>query len=262
MSRTLVRQPKHIRHPLPEVFPLRFLNAILVIIFLCGILSAQEFSCPAGQADVMKYFALSQNLRATQNLKGTANPIYTRVFPDQDFAETGYWFWLKSQKGNGFDVKSFDANYVYMRSTELVWTDNSTFKRFIHDLPIAPRCVEEGKPGQEIQVKDTAFRYYSSCNPYKQSQLGTAVTNLDAPVRMDTEGRVGKVWTRVLHYQYNCNKDFEQCADEEQFFLGNGYGLWQWRHYKNGTLVKKILINNIEGGSTNATLPCANSYEP
>jgi len=210
----------------------------------------------------MKYFVLSGNLRGTQNLKGNGNPIYTRVVPNQDFAQTGYWFWLKSQKGNGFDVKAFDANYVYMRSTELVWTDNSSFKRFVHDLPIAPRCVQEGKPGREIKVKDTAFRYYSACNAYKQSDLGTAVLNLDAPFRIDTEGRIGKVWTRVLHYQYNCNKHFQQCADEEQFYLANGYGLWQWRHYKNGRLAKTTLINNIEGGSTDVSLPCANSYQP
>jgi hypothetical protein len=47
-----------------------------------------------------------------------------------------------------------------------------------------------------------------------------------------------------------------------QFFLANGYGEWQWKHYKNGTLVSSTLINNLEPETTDATLPCRNSCEP
>ncbi len=48
-----------------------------------------------------------------------------------------------------------------------------------------------------------------------------------APVQMDAGGSVGQVWTRVLHYHYNCDRSFQNCKDEEQFYLANGYGLWQ-----------------------------------
>jgi hypothetical protein len=236
---------------------MRYLFALAI---LAQMMFAQTFSCPTGEIDVMKYFVMAQSYRASQYMSGTKNPIYTKVFPDQDFAETGYWFWLKSAAGNGFDVKAFDANYVYMRSTELVWTDPKTFKRFVHDLPIAARCIPESSPGPEIKVSDTKYQYYSSCKAYKASQLGTAVNDLDAPVLMDTGGNIGQVWTRVLHYHYNCNANFGQCADEEQFYLANGYGEWQWKHYKNGALVSSTLINNIEPGTTNATLPCADCY--
>jgi hypothetical protein len=227
-----------------------------------GTLFAQEFSCPDGQIDVMKYFVMSESLRSNQYMSGTTNPIYTKVFPDEDFAEEGYWFWLKSATANGFDVKAFDGNNVYMRSTELIWTNNTTFKRFVHDLPITARCVPSGEAGPEIKVQDTSFQYYSSCKAYKESNIGTAVNDLDAPVLMDTGGNIGQVWTRVFHYYYNCNADFEQCTDEEQFFLANGYGEWQWKHYQNGVLVNSTLINNIESGTTNATLPCPDSYNP
>ena len=179
--------------------------------------SAQTFSCPAGQPDVMKYFVMSQERRADHFLDGKPNPIYTRVFPDNDSADRGYWFWLKSPKAHGFDVKSFDEKYVYMRSTELEWKDNSSFKRFEHDLPVAERCVEEGKPGQEIKVADTRFDYFSSCRRYKSSSVGTAVNDLDAPILMDAGGNIGRLWTRVLHYHYNCDKTFNDCKDEEQF---------------------------------------------
>lgn len=227
-----------------------------------GSLFGQQFSCPSGESDTMKYFVMAQNQRGHSFMSDTKNPIYTEVFPNLDFPTNGYWFWLKSSKAHGFDVKAFNEKYIYMRSTELVWTDNTTFKRFVHDLPIAARCVPEGKPGPEITVPDTIFQYYHSCKPYKQSQLGTAVNDLDAPVLMDTGGNIGRVWTRVLHYHYNCNKHFEQCNDEEQFYLANGYGLWQWRNYKSGNLANSTLINNLESGRAQATLPCTESYQP
>jgi len=148
-----------------------------------------------------------------------------------------------------------------MRSTELVWTDNTTFKRFDRDLPIAARCVSEGQAAPEIKVPDTGYQYYSDCKTYKKSGLGTAVNDLDAPAQIDAGGNIGQVWTRVLHYHYNCDPNFQQCADEEQFFLANGYGECQWKHYHNGLLVNSTLINNFESGSTNANLPCMNSYE-
>ncbi len=224
-------------------------------------LDAQSFSCPAGQTDVMQYFAMSQQNRAGQFLNGQPNPIYTEVFPGEDFAASGYWFWLKSATANGFDVKAFDQNYVYLRSTELVWTDNTTFKRFVDDLPAAARCVAANAAGPEIQVADTSFQYYSACSAYKSSNLGTSLNDLDAPVLMDTGGNVGQVSTRVLHYRYNCDSAFQNCGDEEQFFLASGYGLWQWKHYKNGVLVNSTLINNIEPGVASGTLPCTQAYE-
>lgn len=75
-----------------------------------------------------------------------------------------------------------------MRSTELMWKDNTSFKRFERDLPIAARCVPEGESGPEIKVPDTRFVYYSSCRSYKSSTLGTAVNDLDAPRQMDLGG--------------------------------------------------------------------------
>ncbi len=237
-----------------------------LLLFLCSLfpltLAAQEFSCPSGEADIMKYFVLDQTLRADHYLNGDPNPLFTKVFSDEDFSAAGYWFWLKSPEAQGFDVKSFDRKYVYMRSTELVWTDNTTFKRFDHDMPIAERCVPEGQPGREIKVSDTNYKYYAACHPYKSSHLGTVVNDLDAPVLMDTGGNIGRVWTRVLHYRYNCDANFEKCQDEEQFFLSNGYGLWQWKHFRNGDLKGSTLINQLQEGQPEATLPCEESYRP
>jgi len=64
----------------------------------------------------------------------------------------------------------------------------------------------------------------------------------------------------VLHYDYNCNRDFKDCRDEEQFFLANGYGLWQWKHFSKGSLVKTSLINDLKTGRATEGLPCPESY--
>jgi hypothetical protein len=224
--------------------------------------SAANFTCPAGQDDMMEYFVMAQPNRETQFMSGTPNPLYTQVFPDVDFAPSGYWFWLKSPTANGFDVDAFDENYVYLRSTELVWTDNTTFKRKHQDVPIAARCVASSAAGPQIQVANTQIDWYASCVQYQTSMLGTIVNNIDPPVLMDTGGNIGQLMTRVLHYQYNCDTNFQNCLDEEDFFLGLGYGQWQWQHYHGGALVQTTLINNLTSGTPTGTLPCANSYQP
>jgi hypothetical protein len=153
----------------------------LLLVIASSFANAQAFACPDGQADIMKYFVMDKEKRVNHFLNGKPNPIYTQVFPNQDFSPTGYWFWPKSPYAHGFDVKAFGEQYIYMRSTELEWKDNRMFKRFVHDLPIAARCVAEGKPGPEIKVEDTNFRYFSSCRPYKTSKVGKAVNDLGAP---------------------------------------------------------------------------------
>jgi hypothetical protein len=220
-----------------------------------------NFSCPASQDDMMTFFAMNQQTREKQFMNGSPNPIYTEVFPNLDFAPTGYWFWLKSADAHGFDVKAFDQNYIYIRSTELNWDDNTTFKRQVRDLPIAARCVAPESAGPAIQVADTTFQYFSACSPYKSSQVGLSFNSLDAPVVMDTGGNIGNISTRVLHYRYNCDSNYQNCVNEEQSFLGRGYGRWQWKHYQNGVLVGSTLVNNLETGTPTATLPCPQSYE-
>jgi len=104
------------RAALPIVF---WTCLVALVLVLAGSSSAETFACPAGQVDVMNYFAMDQQRRPLQFMSGSPNPIYTEVYPNQDFATSGYWFWLKSPTAHGFDVKAFDHNYVYMRSTEL-----------------------------------------------------------------------------------------------------------------------------------------------
>ena len=63
---------------------MQFLFVHLVLLFR-AVVMAQGFSCPAGQADVMKYFVMTEARRSSQFLQGDPNPIYTQMFPNRDF---------------------------------------------------------------------------------------------------------------------------------------------------------------------------------
>lgn len=219
------------------------------------------FFCPAGQEDAMQYFVMRKDLRDNHYLSGEANPSYTKIFPDVDFAPSGYWFWLKSSEAHGFDIKAFDEKYVYIRGTELDWKDNTTFKRKEQDTPLSTRCVPVNGASPVQRVSNARFSFYANCKSYKSSSLGTILNDLDAPEMMDAGGDIGQVLTRVLHYRFNCDKRFENCKDEEQSFLGKGYGRWKWVHLKRGEVVKTTVVNHISQGTAHAIPPCENAFK-
>jgi len=218
------------------------------------------YSCPPGQEDAMQYFVMRKELRENHYLSGEANPIYTNIFPDVDFAPAGYWFWLKSSEAHGFDIKAFDEKHIYIRGTELNWKDNTTFKRKQEDTALTTRCVPVNAASPVLRISNTRFSFYANCKLYKTSSLGTIVNNLDAPEVMDAGGDIGQVLTRVLHYRFNCDKHFENCKDEEQSFLSKGYGRWKWVHLKYGEVVKTTVANHISKGTAHAIPPCQNAY--
>src|SRR5215831_5510316 len=115
------------------------------------------FVCPAGQEDAMQYFVMRKDLRENHYLSGEANPSYTKIFPDVDFAPTGYWFWLKSSEAHGFDIKTFDEKYIYIRGTELNWKDNTTFKRKEQDTPLTMRCIPVNGASPPLRVSNARF---------------------------------------------------------------------------------------------------------
>jgi len=66
---------------------------------------------------------------------------------------------------------------------------------------------------------------------------------------------------RIMKGGGYCDTRFGSCKDEEQFFLGKGFGQWQWRHYRNDELANTTLINHIGTGTAKGTLPCPGSYQ-
>lgn len=243
---------------------------VALVLVSCPILFAQQGeSCPAGTEDMMNYFTMAYPNRLASFMgPGNANPIYTTVTPDlgSNFAITGQFLWVKSSLGYPWDVKVYDANYVYDRTTELSWTDPTAFKRFNTDLPLSPRCVPLNQRGEEIKIAaaNTNYTSYASCSPTKTQNLGYVINRISAPATYHI-GNIGQIKTRVFTYQYSCNSNYQSCAYQEIFRLGYGIGLYDWKYYvnQNGTFVfqQESLISQFESGSATPYLPCTNSYQ-
>lgn len=70
----------------------------------------------------MNYFTMNYPNRVDHYMApGNANPVYTAIVPEltSSFASQGYFLWIKSPAGYPWDVKAFDGNYIYDRTTEL-----------------------------------------------------------------------------------------------------------------------------------------------
>src|SRR2546430_10172845 len=172
-----------------------------ICLVLAGSAGAQTFSCPTGTEDMMNYFVMKYPDRADYYMgPGNANPIYSAIFPDNglSFATTGYFVWTKGANGYPWDVKTFDQNFVYDRSTELTWTDPQTFKRFNVDLPMSPRCVAKGAASPVIQIPaaNSSYSFYSACTAYKTSGLKNVLNQISAPAQVKAGGNIGKVQTQ------------------------------------------------------------------
>ncbi len=242
---------------------------VFFLLLTAALAGAQAFTCPAGSEDMLNYFVMAYPARTTAFMgPGNANPVYTTMQPDlgAEFAEQGIFFWTKSVAGYPWDVKTYDAKYIYDRATELNWNDPTSFKRFTTDMPMSRRCVKIGKSGGAVKlsVSQTQYGFYSNCQLTQTAQLSYALNTISPPTLL-TVGNVGSVTTRLFRYRYNCDSNYSNCGDMEVFSLGYGVGLYDWKHYvnQNGKWVKKqeSVINNFQSGQTAPSLPCSNSYQ-
>lgn len=227
-------------------------------------------SCPAGSEDMMSYFTMGYPARLDSHMgPGNANPIYTTIVPDLGtaFAPTGYFVWTKSSTGYPWDVKTFDTKYVYDRTTELTWTDPTSFKRFTADLPMSPRCIPAGKagPGVKIPSSSTNYSFYGNCAITQTQNLGYVLNSMTAPQMIKTGGDLGTLKTRMFKYKYSCDATYANCAYMEVFSLGYQYGLYDWKYYVSQggqwVLQQESSINQFDTGSAVPYLPCPDSYQ-
>jgi hypothetical protein len=244
-------------------------------IFLLGIAApaamlAQTLSCPSGTEDMLTYFVMGYPARVDNHMgPGNANPDYSSINPDfnsNQYASSGYFLWTKDVAGYPWDVKAFNSSYIYDRTTELVWTDPTTFKRFNTDVPIAKRCVRIGQSAPAIKVpsSNTLYSLYSQCNAYETDPLGYVVNSISAPSTVNV-GNVGPTQTRYFTYKYGCDSTYANCAYKEIYSLGQGIGLYDWKKYVRGKnsfkLAQESVINQETLGQTTPSLPCAKSYQ-
>jgi hypothetical protein len=243
---------------------------LLACVSCCPYLFSESMNCPSGTEDMMNYFTLGDPNRLNNYMgPGNANPIYTTIVPDlgSNFSTSGYFVWTKSSLGYPWDIKTFDQNYIYDRTTELSWTDPTSFKRFTTDLPLARRCAPIGKAAAAIKVSSAAtnFSFYGNCKIASTQNLRYVINTISAPRLVNTGGNLGTVPTRYFNYKYSCNSSYANCAYREVFSLGYQIGLYDWKYYKNqgGTwvLAQESVINHFTSGAATPYLPCADSYQ-
>ncbi len=219
---------------------------------------------------MMNYFVMGYPNRLNHYMgPGNANPIYSTISPDlgTNFATNGEFEWTKSSVGYPWDIKVFDSNYIYDRTTEVNWTDPTAFKRFSTDLPMSRRCVPASKAGGAIRVAagNTNYQSYANCLPTQTQNLGYVVNTISAPKVVNVGTALGSVRTRYFTYRYSCNSSYENCLYQEVYSLGYGVGLYDWKYYinQNGTFLlnQESIINQLDSGSATPYLPCSSSYE-
>lgn len=246
----------------------RFVLVCLALSLCPGLFAQTPQSCPSGTEDMMNYFVMGYPNRLTNYVgPGNANPIYTSITPDLGaaFATSGQFEWIKSSAGYPWDVKVFDSNYIYDRTTELSWTDPTAFKRFDVDLPMSKRCVPLGNSSTiKIPSSGTNFSSYASCSPTQTQNLGYVVNTISSAYKVTT-GNLGTVKTRYFTYKYSCNSNYDSCKYKEVFSLGYHVGLYDWKYYVNNgsgfVFVQESVINQFDPGSATPYLPCTTSYQ-
>lgn len=212
-------------------------------------------SCPAGTYDMLDWMTLDSNLRFSNHMTGSSNPLFTEIMSNKVY-------WTKSSGGYPWDIQLFDNNYVYLWITEYAWSSPNTYKKFSYNTnePLAPRCAKAGFPGSSIKVPNTSFDIYTDCTHHTRHNLGTGVNEVWGPYYMSFGGKLpNNMKTLVVSYRYNCS-NYQSCHDKEEYYLSQQYGLVQWVHYtlNSGKYVQqqKTVFNNLTWGATSPKFAC------
>ena len=216
----------------------------------------QTISCSNGSYDMLDWMTLDSDLRATQHLAGNANPIYTTMQPDK-------FYWTKGGNGSPWDIQLYDKNFIYLWITEYSWNDPNSYKKSDKNTnePFAPRCAKGGFPGWGMKIPDTSYQIHTSCHSSTYHTLKLGVNEIWGPYDLSFGGSLpNNTPTLVASYRYNCDNNYSNCGDKEEFYLQKRYGLVQWVHY---TLVKgsykeqqKSVFNQLKSGTTVPSFPC------
>lgn len=233
----------------------------LALIFCLGVSARSAhaqttISCPTGTYDMLDWMTMDSSIRGSYHMAGNANPLYTNMAP-------GKFYWTKGANGEPWDIQLFDNNYIYLWITELNWTDPHTFKKFANNTnePLVPRCAKAGFPGSTILVPNTSYQTYSDCTHYITQNLEKGINQVWGPYSISLGGNVPNPLTvLVASYRYNCDTNYANCGDKEEYYLAQKYGLVQWVHYSlsNGAYVmkQKTIFNKIQMGATTPVFPC------
>jgi hypothetical protein len=213
-------------------------------------------TCPTGTYDMLDWMMMDSSLRPNYHMEGTANPLYTSL-------GGGKFYWTKGEYGTPWDIQLFDSKYIYLWITESDWNNPHTFKKFAQNtnMPLAPRCAKGGFPGSTITVDDTSYQTYTDCTHYTTHTLLKGVNQMWGPYKVSFGGDLpSNLPVLVTSYRYNCNDNYGNCGDKEEYYFAQKYGLVQWVHYslKSGIYkpTQSTIFNRIVKGTASPSFSC------
>jgi hypothetical protein len=251
-------------------YHLRTVPTVVVsgMVFLClGSFSRSNLAqaestitCPVGMYDMLDWMTMDSSLRSTYHMEGTSNPLYTIM-------QSGKFYWVKGALGYPWDIQLYDSNYVYLWITELSWTVPQSYKKFTNNtnLPLVPRCAIAGFPGSTIKVANTSYDLHTNCSNSCSVTLGlqNGINQVWGPYYYSFGGSLpSNLKTLVISYNYNCDVNYQNCNDKEEYYVTQRYGLVQWVHYvripANGTYaqMQKTIFNKLMVGVVTPDFPC------
>jgi len=219
-------------------------------------------SCPSGTYDMLDWMTLDSSLRSNYHMEGTSNPLYTILTPG-----SGKFYWVKGGLGYPWDIQLYDSKYIYLWITEMSWTVPQSYKKFTNNtnLPLVPRCATAGTPGSTIKVSNTNFDLHTNCSQSCSITLGlqTSINQVWGPYTYSFGGDLpANLKTLMISYRYNCDTNYSNCGDKEEYYLTQKYGLVQWVHYiripATGAYaqLQKTIFNKLVAGVVTPDFPC------
>jgi hypothetical protein len=215
-------------------------------------------ACPPGTYDMLDWMTLDADLRSTYHLEGSSNPLYTVVQADK-------FYWVKSPQGYPWDIQLFDNNSVYLWITELSWTVPDSYKKFTNNtnLPLVSRCALAGSPGSTLKSSNTNYDLHTNCSQSCSVTLGlqNSINEVWGPYSLSLGGDLpNNLKSLVVSYRYNCDVNYQNCMDKEEYYLSQRYGLVQWMHFVmvNGSYaqLQKTVFNKLVVGVVTPYFPC------
>jgi hypothetical protein len=199
--------------------------------------------CKANEYDMLEWMAPSQPVQ---------NSHYNVIYPT-----AGRFYWVKGALGYPWDVNDFDAKGIYDSTTELTWSNPSSYKVFEKPRQWVPRCVpipcefRQAGRGDTNSLTKPGTRCTPRCTSFTRHNLQYSVTELWGPDQVRGSADCRARATLTLAYRHGCDATYAKCSEKETFELQHDYGLVRWTHYVWNVNAWKQVQQTIDNAPTN-----------
>jgi hypothetical protein len=172
------------------------------------------------------------------------------------------WYPKSASGGPGWDMNTYDDNYVYQSITELDWTDAHHFKMFASSswpagnggIRWAPVILDE----VPLTTLDSTFRIYATddCQTFTTQNLGGPVTTFAYVTQFAFGGFFGASPREALRLTYFWGTTVEI----NYYVIGYGWVRWESWQLDDGVYVQQQVsaFNDVDaGGAPALNFPCA-----